>query len=200
MLQHEGFEDVVKPTHVCKLNKALYGLKQAPRAWYDSLRHTLTNWGFQRSKSDSSLFYFNKGTQVLFILVYIDDILVTRSCNRLIDRFVKELNTSFALKDLRDIDYFLGIEVVRNIEGIFLTQAKYITDLLDKLNLSHLRLCGTPAIVYKTLSMYEGNLMHNPTMFRRTIRALHYLSHTRPDIAYIVNKLNQFMQAPTNDH
>lgn len=182
------------------MNKALYGLKQAPRAWYDSLKHTLLNWGFQRSKSDSSLFYFKKGTQVLFILVYVDDILVTGSCNLLINHFVKELNTSFALKDLGEIDYFLGIEVMRNSDGIFLTQTKYITDLLDKLKLSHLRPCGTPAVVYKTLSMYEGKPMHNPTLFRSTIGALHYLAHTRPDIAYIVNKLSQFMQIPTDSH
>lgn len=183
MMQLEDFVNKQKPSHVCKLNKALYGLKQAPRAWYDSLKNSLRKWGFQRCKSDCFLFYMTRGTQSLFTLIYVDDILMTGSCKNLVENFVNELNKSFALKDLGELDYFLGIEVSRSKEGMVLTQTKCINDLLERLKLAHLRPCSTPSTVSKSILAYEGNEMENLTLFRSAIGGLHYLSHTRPDIA-----------------
>lgn len=78
MCQPPGFCDPNKPSHVCKLVKAIYGLKQAPRAWFERLRFTLNQWGFMNSKSDTSLFFLRTCSVTMFILVYVDDILVTR--------------------------------------------------------------------------------------------------------------------------
>lgn len=89
MHQPEGFIDSSHPFHVCKLNKALYGLKQAPRAWYDRLKSSLIQWGFLASKSDTSLFIKHVGKQILFILIYVDDILVTRSNSKLIETVIQ---------------------------------------------------------------------------------------------------------------
>lgn len=75
MHQPEGFIDSRFPSHICKLNKALYGLKQAPRAWYDQLKGSLVQWGFQTSKSDTSLFIKHTGADILIVLIYVDDIL-----------------------------------------------------------------------------------------------------------------------------
>ena len=78
MCQPEGFIDVQKPSHVCKLRKALYGLKQAPRAWYDKLKNSLiTTWNFQNSKADTSLFFKKIHRSIILILIYVDDILIT---------------------------------------------------------------------------------------------------------------------------
>lgn len=79
MEQPRGFESSEFPNHVCLLKKALYGLKQAPRAWYDQLRTVLLSWGFKNSQADSSLFYHHQDSQPLFILVYVDDIVITWS-------------------------------------------------------------------------------------------------------------------------
>jgi histone deacetylase 1/2 len=79
MHQPPGYEDRSKLNLVCKLDKALYGLKQAPRAWYARLCSKLESLGFLPSKADTSLFYYNKGGHTLFVLVYIDDIIVASS-------------------------------------------------------------------------------------------------------------------------
>jgi histone deacetylase 1/2 len=76
MHQPPGYEDNSHPNFVCKLDKAIYGLKQAPRAWYARLCGKLQSLSFVPSKADTSLFYYNKGSHTLFVLVYVDDIIV----------------------------------------------------------------------------------------------------------------------------
>lgn len=77
MSQPEDFVDPHRPSHVCKLNHALYGLKQAPRAWYERLKNALVSWGFLQGKADNSLFFLHSQVTVIFILVYVDDIIIT---------------------------------------------------------------------------------------------------------------------------
>ena len=79
MRQPPGFVDKTKPQHVCRLDKALYGLKQAPRGWYPRLNLKLQQLGFRPSKGDTSLFYFKKGKVIIFMLIYVDDIIVASS-------------------------------------------------------------------------------------------------------------------------
>lgn len=88
MHQPEGYIDPAKPYHICKLTKAIYGLKQAPRAWYDSLKHTLLGWGFQNTKSHSSLFVPKGTNHITFLLIYVDDIIVTVSNSNFLETFI----------------------------------------------------------------------------------------------------------------
>lgn len=76
MYQPQGFIDSTFPSHVCQINKALYGFKQAPRSWFDKLRFTLLDWGFHNNKANSSLFHLHEHNKILFILIYVDDMLV----------------------------------------------------------------------------------------------------------------------------
>jgi histone deacetylase 1/2 len=199
MHQPEGYIDSAKPYHICKLTKAIYGLKQAPRAWYDSLRHTLLGWGFQNTKSDSSLFVLKGTGHITFVLIYVDDIIVTGSNNNFLETFITQLNTAFSLKDLGHLHYFLGIEVHRDAGGMYLKQTKYIRDLLKKFNMEKSSTCPTPMVTGKQF-VAEGEPMANPTLYRQAIGALQYLTNTRPDIAFSVNKLSQYMSLPTTDH
>jgi hypothetical protein len=109
MKQTPRFEDKLRPNHVCKLDKAIYGFKQAPRAWYSRLSEKLVKLGFQASKSDTSLFFYNKGGITIFMLVYVDDIIVASSSQEAIDAMLNDLRSNFALKDLGQPHYFLGI-------------------------------------------------------------------------------------------
>lgn len=111
MQQPPGFIDSQRPRHVCKLNKAIYGLKQAPRAWFNQLRQFLITLGFRNCKSDTSLFMQNSSTSTTFLLVYVDDIIITGNNSSFITQFIKTLHNRFALKDLGNLSYFLGIEV-----------------------------------------------------------------------------------------
>jgi hypothetical protein len=100
MKQPPGFEDIDKPHFVCKLDKAIYGLKQAPRAWYSWLSSKLITLGFKASKSDNSLFIYCKGNVTIFMLIYVDDIIVTGSSQEAILALLQDLKKDFVMKDL----------------------------------------------------------------------------------------------------
>jgi histone deacetylase 1/2 len=91
MRQPPGYVDMTRPNYVCKLDKALYGLKQAPRAWYARLCAKLEAFGFIASKADTSLFYYNKGGTSLFVLVYVDDIIVASSSQKATNALLQDL-------------------------------------------------------------------------------------------------------------
>ena len=121
MIQPPGFVDPTKPHHVCKLNRSLYGLKQAPRAWYEAFYKALLSLGFASSCSDTSLF-IKTDSNITFILVYVDDIIITGSSSSVCQSIIGQLQTMFPVKDLGDLHYFLGIEVHRSDKGLFLNQ------------------------------------------------------------------------------
>lgn len=200
MNQPEGFVDKRNPTFVCRLEKALYGLKQVPRAWYERPKMTLLEWKFTNSRADSSLFFFMNHKHVIFCLVYVDDIVVTRNDHNLLQSFIDRLNAQFALKDMGELHHFLGVEVKMNESRLHLTQTKYIRDLLKRFNLEHLKPCAIPMTVGKYISKDDGEKMLDFSLYRSAIGGLQYLSHTRPDISFAVNKLSQFLQAPSDIH
>lgn len=136
---------------------------------------------------------------ITFLLIYVDDIIITGSDPNFLKTFIRQLNETFALKDLGALHYFLGIEVQRDSAGMYLKQTKYITDLLKKFNMESSSSCPTPMITGKAF-IAEGEPMQNPTLFRKAIGALQYLTNTRPDLAYSVNKLSQYMSCPTVLH
>jgi hypothetical protein len=111
MKHHLGLAHPDVPHYICKLDKTLYGLKKAPRAWYSRLSSKLHALGFTPSKADTSLFLFNKSGITIFILIYVDDIIVTSSSNATISGLFKDLHANFAIKDSDELHYFLGIEV-----------------------------------------------------------------------------------------
>nr|KYP76396.1 Retrovirus-related Pol polyprotein from transposon TNT 1-94 [Cajanus cajan] len=199
MRQPEGFMDKSRPQHICKLTKAIYRLKQVPRSWYDRLRNALLRWGFTNTRTDSSLFVLMNKVHITFLLVYVDYIIITDSSSSFLSLFIKQLNIMFELKDLGSLHYFLGVEVCRDASGLYLKQTKYVFDLLKKINLEHVSSCPTPMVTGISLSE-EVELMQHPTLYRREIGALQYLTNTRPDIAYFVNRLSQYMQALTAIH
>ncbi|KAL5764857.1 hypothetical protein ACOSQ2_017451 [Xanthoceras sorbifolium] len=179
MEQPTGFVDQQHPSFVCKLHKALYGLKQAPRAWFSKLRGALLGWGFINSRSDVSLFHKTVGSHLLLLLVYVDDILITGSNSALIHKLISDLNSTFALKTLGSVNYFLGFEALRNSSGLLLTQTKYVTDLLNKTNMLSSKPCATPISFGIKLSLHDGELFSDPFLYR---------------------SLSQFLKTPTIVH
>ena len=200
MVQPSGFIDRDRPNHVCKLNKALYGLKQAPRAWYTELKNYLLNLGFKNSIADASLFFYIANDTYLFVLIYVDDIIITGNSDEKIRGLINTLSARFSLKDLGDLSYFLGIEVLRTQHGIHLSQQKYIGDLLYHNNMTNAKPVPTPMSASTNLSIRDGHTLDNPAEYRTLVGSLQYLLLTRPDIAFAVNKLSQFMHKPTTTH
>lgn len=200
MCQPPGFVDSDNPTQVCKLRKALYGLKQAPRSWYAELHNFLLATGFRNSLSDTSLFIYKQGKDFVYLLVYVDDILVTGTSASLIQKIIAALAARFSIKDMGNLSYFLGIEAIRTKDGMHLMQRKYVTDLLTKHNMLHCKPVSTPMASSPKLTLNSGSLLTDPHEYRCVVGSLQYLALTRPDISYAVNRLSQFMHKPTTEH
>ncbi|KAH9687107.1 retrovirus-related pol polyprotein from transposon RE1 [Citrus sinensis] len=200
MSQPPGFTNHHFPNHVCKLRKALYGLKQAPRAWYQELYSFLHQIGFHNAISDASLFIYNHGGITAFFLVYVDDLILTGNDGNFLSKFVHLLAKKFSIKDLGHLHYFLGIEVIPTTTGLFLSQHKYICDLLSKTNMCGAKPVSTPLCSTASFKLFDGAASADATEYRKVVGALQYLSFTRPDISFAVNKLSQFMHSPSVLH
>jgi len=200
MEQPQGFEDSKFPDHVCLLHKSIYGLKQAPRTWFLRLSQALMELGFTASTVDTSLFTFHHSTMFIFVLIYVDDIMVTSNANTVINTLISYLDFEFAIKDLGELSYFLGIQVTKTENGLHLHQGKYVVDLLHRMKMTGAKLAPTPYISGAKLSKFSGDPLTDPTEYRSMVGALQYLTLTRPDISYNVNQLCQFLHCPTNIH
>ena len=137
---------------------------------------------------------------MIFLLVYVDDILITGNNSTLIKQVMDDLNKTSALKTLGSVGYFLGFEVHRVKSGILLTQSKYISDLLKKANMAGAKSCSTSMCSSNKLARDKDVPFEHPSLYRSLIGDLQYLTLSKPDIAYSVNKLSQFLQAPTDEH
>ncbi|CAL8147678.1 unnamed protein product [Prunus armeniaca] len=200
MRQPVGFVDPTYPDHVCRLRRSLYGLKQAPRAWFHCFSSHLLRLGFITSQSDSSLFVYTQGSIHIYLLIYVDNILVTGSDPSCITTLISNLGRQFSMKDLGPANYFLGMEFVRTPSGLSITQTKYVVDLLKRVNMHEAKPVPTPALSGRRLSISDGDPLPDPTEYRSTVGALQYLTLTRPDIAFVVNQVCQFMHHPTTAH
>ncbi|KAL3835707.1 hypothetical protein ACJIZ3_010443 [Penstemon smallii] len=188
MTQPPGFTHPDFPTYVCKLNRAIYGLKQAPRAWYERLSSKLLELGFVVSKSDTSLFIYRHNSVILYLLVYVDDIIVTGSCPNAISDLVASLGLAFPIKNLGGLHYFLGLECKRTDMGMHISQRKYIFYLLKRANMGNCNPVNSPMAPSTKLSAFDSVSFENPELYRSLVGSLQYLSFTRPDIAFSVNK------------
>jgi hypothetical protein len=202
MRQPPGYIDKSHPDFVCKLDKAMYGLKQAPRAWYACLSAKLVALSFTPSKVDTSLFYFNKHGVTVFVLVYVDDIIVASYTLSATTGLLHSLRQDFALKDLGDLHYFLGMKVNKVACGLVLTQDKYASDLLKKVNMFSCKAVSTPLSISEKLSAFEGTWLGpvDAARYKSIVGVLQYLTLTRPDITFSVNKVCQFLHVPTDVH
>lgn len=198
MLQPPGFKDSSCPSYVCKLNKSLYGLKQAPQAWFELFTTYLLTLGFVASLADSSLFVRLEGTSCTYLLLYVDDIIITWSDLA----YISHLKTSFGVKfqtDLGSLRYFLGLEVQSSTAGFHVNQEKYRHDLLEKTSLLNAKPCHT--LLSSSHDFYMSSPeFSNPLLYRQVVGSLQYLTFTRPDITFANSKVSHFMQRPTEAH
>ena len=200
IVQPPGFISQSHPAHVCKLHQALYGLKQAPRAWYNELKSYLLTLGFKNFISDTSLFVLHNTQGLIYLLVYVDDIIITGSNSSFLSTFISQFSSRFPLKDLGNLFYFLSVEVLPHPQGLFLSQHKYLQDLLTRAHMSNAKPVPTPMVMHPPLSTQTGAPLANPTEYRALVGSLQYLSLTRLDISFAVNRLSQYMHKPTEDH
>lgn len=200
MHQPLGFRDPHHPDYVCRLKKSLYGLKQAPRAWYQRFADYVTTIGFRLSTSDHSLFIYRQQSDMAYILLYVDDIILITSTQVLRKSIMSLLATEFAMKDLGPLSYFLGIAVSRHPGGLFLSQSTYASEILERAGMTSCKPTATPVDTKQKLSTSSGTAYEDPSLYRSLAGALQYLTFTRPDISYAVQQVCLHMHAPKTEH
>ncbi|GKD93766.1 retrovirus-related pol polyprotein from transposon TNT 1-94 [Tanacetum coccineum] len=160
--QGEHVQDTISSTLVCKLKKSLYGLKQAPRQWFAKLSSALLSFGYIQSKVDYSLFTKSDNSSFTAVLVYVDDLLITGSSTTEIQHLKSQLSSHFHMKDLGELNYFLGLEICKSEQGIFISQKKYTLDLLTKARLSNAKSYKLPMDSHVKLQADMGTPLPDP--------------------------------------
>lgn len=199
MEQPPGFVSKKFPSHVCRLKKALYGLKQAPRAWYGKIAQYLDFCGFKSSSADPSLFIKKTSTVCTLLLLYVDDMIITGDNSLEISCLQDALFVRFEMKSLGEAHYFLGLEI-ENSGGYFVSQQRYAASILQRFRMRESNEVTTPMEPYPKLSKIEGKRLKDATIFRQIVGSLFYLTITRPDIAFSVGVVSQFMDQPCESH
>ncbi|GKB35601.1 ribonuclease H-like domain-containing protein [Tanacetum coccineum] len=165
MHQPPGFVDLKRPDYVCHLRRSLYGLKQASHAWFQRFAGYATRVGFQQSKTDSSLFIYHRGSDIAYLLLYVDDIILRASSSAFLQRVISLLHGEFAMTDLGSLNYFLGISAQRSSTGLFLSQSTYAQEILERAHMQKCNPCRTPVDTESKLGA-DGDLvclcMHDP--------------------------------------
>ncbi|KAA0054884.1 Beta-galactosidase [Cucumis melo var. makuwa] len=186
---------------VCKLQKSLYGLKQSPRAWFDRFTTFVKSQGYSQGHSDHTLFTkASKTGKIAILIVYVDDIVLTGDDQTEISQLKQRMGDEFEIKDLENLKYFLGMEVARSKEGISVSQRKYTLDLLTETGMLGCRPADTPIEFNCKLGNSDDQVPVDKEQYQCLVGKLIYLSHTRPDISFVVSVVSQFMQAPYEKH
>ena len=160
----------------CRLKKALYGLKQSPRAWFGRFTMAMKKFKYKQSNVDHTLFIKRRGTKVTCLIIYVDDMIVTGDDEEEIEQLKSKLFKEFEMKDLGNIKYFLGIEVLRSKKGIFISQKKYILDFLTETGMIDCKPADTPMIMNHRLQILEDAELINQTQYQKLVGKLIYLS------------------------
>lgn len=187
----KGYEKVGEG-QVCKLKRSLYGLKQASRQWNCELTTQLTNYGFKQSMHDHCLFILNTASCFLVLLVYVDDILLTGDSETKIKKVKQFLDCKFTIKDLEHAKYFLGLEMVRFVNGLYVHKRKYVLDLLQETVLIGCKPALTSLLKGVKFFSNQGELLAYAQQYMRLNGRMLYLG---PDISYATQKLSQYVHS-----
>ncbi|XP_020685984.1 uncharacterized protein LOC110102139 [Dendrobium catenatum] len=196
MTQPKGFEDTLHPDYVCHLHKAIYGLKHAPRQWYNTFTSFLVSLGFCHSQADPSLMIYQQDSAKIFLLIYVDDILITGSNKDIIQSILNKLSNEFSMKHLGLATKFLGIHIQKLSNAYFLSQSKYAFSILTLADLTRCNPLANPSCTKNPSTFNVEPFLADPALYRRITGSLQYLTLTRPNIAFSVNMLSQHMHDP----
>ncbi|CAL8991397.1 unnamed protein product, partial [Prunus brigantina] len=186
---------------VCRLRKSLYGLKQSHRAWFGRFSQAMQKCGYCPSQADHTLFLrHSQDGRITIVIVYVDDIIMTGYDIEEINKLKINLSKEFDIKDLGTLQYFLGIEVAHSKEGIFVSQRKYVLDLLTETGMLACKLADTPIEQNHRLGEQTDDTPVDRGRYQRLAGKLIYLAHTRPYIAYAMSVVSQFMHEPREVH
>ncbi|KAH9687881.1 Integrase catalytic domain-containing protein [Citrus sinensis] len=210
MTQPEGFEDPKKPRHVCLLKKSLYGLKQSLKQWYLRFDEFMVTHGFMRCSYDCCVYYkLLKDDLYIYLLLYVDDMLIACKVREEIEDLKKILSSEFDMKNLGIAKKILGVEIERDRAAgvMFLSQKKYLTRVLHSFQMLNSKPVGTPLAAHFRLSnlqcrkISEEKLEIEDVPYANAVGCLMYaMVLIRPDISHVVSVVSRYMATPGNEH
>jgi hypothetical protein len=160
----------------------MYGLKQAPRAWYSRLDKYLQPQGFIRRNGDSNLYIKVDQGIMIIIQVYVDDIIFESDDDRLSQNFSKDMHNEFEIFLLGELNFFLGLQISQLDKGIFISQTKYIKEMLKKFKMEDCKHVSTPVVTICKLTKDDESKDVDQRLYRPMIGILLYVTTSRPDV------------------
>ncbi|GJW62977.1 putative ribonuclease H-like domain-containing protein [Tanacetum coccineum] len=198
--QPPGFVDPAHLNKVYKVIKALYGLHQAPRAWYKRLSSFLLENGFRRGTIDKTLFIKKNKSDIMLVQVYVDDIIFGSTTQSMCTEFEDCMHKRFQMSSMGELTFFLGLQVKQQPDGIFISQDKYVADILKKFDFCSIKTATTPIESNKPLVKDEDGVDVDVHVYRSMIGSLMYLTASRPDIMFAVCACARFQVTPKASH
>ncbi|GJU62608.1 putative ribonuclease H-like domain-containing protein [Tanacetum coccineum] len=195
-----GFVDPKFPKKVYKVVKALYGLHQAPRAWYATLSTFLLKSGYRRGTIDKTLFIKKDKNDIMLVQVYVDDIIFGSTKRSWCDEFEALMKSRFQMSSMGELTFFLGLQVKQKEDGIFISQDKYVAEILKKFDFASVKTASTPIETQKPLTKDEEAADVDVHLYRSMIGSLMYLTASRPDIMFAVCACSRFQVTPKTSH
>ncbi|GJZ15262.1 putative ribonuclease H-like domain-containing protein, partial [Tanacetum coccineum] len=186
--QPPGFVDPKYPNKVYKVVKALYGLHQAPKAWYATLSAFLEQSGYRRGTIDNTLFIKKEKKDIMLVQVYVDDIIFGSTKKSWCDEFEALIKSKFQMSSMGELAFFLGLQVKQKADGIFISQDKYVAEILKKFDFMSVKHASTPIETHKPLVKDKEAADVDVHLYRSMIGSLMYLTTSRPDIMYLKGK------------
>jgi hypothetical protein len=200
MEQPKGFKLSDNPNLVCKLKKYLYGLKQAPHAWYQRLDTYLKDKGFKRGTIDKNLYIKTEGDDFLIVLVYVDDIIFRCNKDSLVKWFSSAMESDFEMSMISELLFFLGLQITQKSEGMFISEEKYLREMLKRFQMEDSKPVGTPMVTGCKLSKDDDSPDVDQSSYRSMIGSLLYITTSRSDIMHDVGMVGRYQSAPKQSH
>ncbi|GJS65771.1 putative ribonuclease H-like domain-containing protein [Tanacetum coccineum] len=200
MSQPPGLIDPKFPKKVYKVVKALYGLHQAPKAWYATLSTFLLKSGYRRGTIEKTLFIKKDKNDIMLVQVYVDDIIFSSTKRSWCDELEALMNSKFQMISIGELTLFLGLQVKQKEDGIFISQDKYVAEILKKFDFASVKTVNTPIETQKPLTKDEEAVDVDVHLYRSMIGSLMYLTASRPDIMFAVCACSRFQVTPKTSH
>ncbi|GJU86475.1 putative ribonuclease H-like domain-containing protein, partial [Tanacetum coccineum] len=198
--QPPGFVDPKFPKKVYKVVKALYGLRQAPRAWYTTLSTFLLKSGKRRGTIDKTIFIKKDKNDIMLVQVYVDDIIFGSTKKSWSDEFKALMKSIFQMSSMGELTFFLGLQVKQKEAGIFISQDKYVAEILKKFDFASVKTASTPIETQKPLIKDEEAADVDVHLYRSMIGSLMYLTASRPNIMFAVCAYSRFQVTIKTSH
>jgi hypothetical protein len=192
MEQLEGFKLSDNPDLLCKLKKDLYGLKQAPNAWYHKLDTYLKEKGLKRGTIDNNLYIKTEDNVFLIVLFYVYDIIFGCNKDSLVQWFASAMESEFEISMIGELSFFLGLQITQRSEGMFISQEKYLREMLKRFQMEDSKPMGTPMVNGCKLSKDDDSPDVDQSSYRSMIGSLLYITTSRPDIMHVVGMVLRY--------